>query len=590
MSKRVIVTVLAAAGFFMLWDRLLMPGPQALAQAPAASTGGAALTPATTEDAAAKGRTPDKAAPEAIGSGLSQEAPGPPGDLEPLRSVTVETPEYVAVFTEDGGRLSSFRLRKYRSWEAAGKDSGPMQELVKVPERDGPESLPMSLVYSPLGGEDEELDRARFTADSTFIAVGEGGTARLVFTSEELNSGLSITRAYEFAAGSYAVCQEVRIENAGGKAIAGIFGTTLRAWPFGGRRARHNVMAAVIDGKLVTGTPNHAADVLSGMNPVASADFLGYMDQYFLTALVLGDPAGNAPADDESSPWRLAARRLPGRGLAVTAAQPLELAPGAETSMRFDFFYGPKDTGLLRREGHSLFRSVDFGALSFLVRPLLFLLRSVHGIVGNYGIAIVVATLLIRMGIWPLAARSFKSMRTIRDLAEPARQICKMPGADSATRKRELTELYSAYGVEPMSGCLPLVLQIPFFVVFYKVLDRALEFRGSPFTLWIRDLSAPDRLFDFGIWVPILDPPTGIPALTLLTGAAMVWQQRMTPFAGDPKSSFAVLLPLILVIFLLNSPSGLVLYCLVSTVLSILQQKLADRAGGSPVPAGNLPS
>jgi YidC/Oxa1 family membrane protein insertase len=141
-----------------------------------------------------------------------------------------------------------------------------------------------------------------------------------------------------------------------------------------------------------------------------------------------------------------------------------------------------------------------------------------------------------------------------------------------------MMQLYRTYKVSPLGGCLPMLLQIPFFIAFYRVLDYALELRGAPFCLWITDLSVPDRLFYFAFKLPLLDAPTGIPVLTLLMGATMIWQQKMAPSMGDPtQAKIMMLMPLVFIFILLNMPSGLVLYWLVNNVLSIFQQKLINR-------------
>jgi YidC/Oxa1 family membrane protein insertase len=149
---------------------------------------------------------------------------------------------------------------------------------------------------------------------------------------------------------------------------------------------------------------------------------------------------------------------------------------------------------------------------------------------------------------------------------------------DNKAYQQAVIELYRTYKVSPLGGCLPMLLQIPFFIAFYRVLDYALELRGAPFALWITDLSVPDRLFYFSFKLPLLDQPTGIPVLTLLMGFTMIWQQKMTPSMGDPAhAKIMMLMPLIFIFILLNMPSGLVLYWLVNNILSIFQQKLINR-------------
>jgi YidC/Oxa1 family membrane protein insertase len=137
----------------------------------------------------------------------------------------------------------------------------------------------------------------------------------------------------------------------------------------------------------------------------------------------------------------------------------------------------------------------------------------------------------------------------------------------------ELMSLYKTYKVNPLGGCLPMIAQIPVFFAFYKMLYQAIELRHAPFVGWINDLSAPDRLFDFGIQIPFMQPPYGIPVLTLLMGASMLVQQKMQPPMGDPaQAKMMMLMPIVFTVIFINFSSGLVLYWLVNNILGILQQ------------------
>ncbi|MDR1080229.1 MAG: membrane protein insertase YidC [Deltaproteobacteria bacterium] len=610
MEKRVIVTMLVMMGFFMLvsyiYPVLFPPRPVPEATSAAAGSGasgpgilGAPVAPAAPLAGEAPGEagggspaapeTADAAAGTAgeVGGDGTPEAPAAPAVTEPPRRVTVDTPEYVAVFTEEGGRLVSFRLKKYKSWDVAGEEAESFQELVNRPPQADPAGLPMSLVYVSPDGRTEDLKGVRFRADQERVTVGEGGRAALVMSPAERTAGLAIERVYEFTAGSYVIAQELRLSNGGTAAISGRIGQSISAWPFAERQNRYNVMAGFINRKLVTETVDDAQDELSGIRLVTSADFLGYMDQYFLTAMLFGEASGTQPQAGETSPWKFGADELPGQGLSATATRPLELAAGGAASHRFDVFFGPKETELLRNEGHSLSRSVDLGWFSFLAHPLGFLLRFFYGFVGNYGVAIIIVTVLIKIALWPLTAKSYKSMKKMQKVSEPVKKLRERFKDNPEVMNKEMMALYRAHGVNPLGGCLPMLLQIPFFFAFYRVLDYALELRGAPFMLWIRDLSAPDRLFSFDVSIPFLAPPAGIPVLTLLMGGTMLWQQRMTPAMGDPmQAKVMMLLPLFFIVFLLNMPSGLVLYWLVNNILSIFQQKLINRDDGTGAASG----
>jgi YidC/Oxa1 family membrane protein insertase len=144
---------------------------------------------------------------------------------------------------------------------------------------------------------------------------------------------------------------------------------------------------------------------------------------------------------------------------------------------------------------------------------------------------------------------------------------------DKKQMNQELMALYKTYKINPMGGCLPMILQIPVFFALYRMLYQAIELRHTPFVLWINDLSAPDRLFEFGFSIPFMQPPYGIPVLTLVMGATMFLQQKMSPPPGDPaQAKIMMLMPVVFTFIFINFSSGLVLYWLVNNVLSIAQQ------------------
>jgi YidC/Oxa1 family membrane protein insertase len=149
---------------------------------------------------------------------------------------------------------------------------------------------------------------------------------------------------------------------------------------------------------------------------------------------------------------------------------------------------------------------------------------------------------------------------------------------DKKRMNQELMGLYKIYKINPMGGCLPMILQIPVFFALYRMLYQAIELRHAPFFGWINDLSAPDRLFNFDFTIPFMQPPYGIPVLTIIMGATMFLQQKMTPTAGDPtQAKMMRLMPLFFTVIFINFPSGLVLYWLVNNILSILQQSYISK-------------
>lgn len=167
------------------------------------------------------------------------------------------------------------------------------------------------------------------------------------------------------------------------------------------------------------------------------------------------------------------------------------------------------------------------------------------------------------------------SMKKIQPLMQEIREKYKN---DKARMNQELMALYRTYKINPMGGCLPMLIQLPVFFALYQMLYQAIELRHAPFLWWIKDLSAPDRLFNLNITIPYMQPPYGIPVLTLLMGASMLLQQKMTPTPGDPaQAKMMMIMPIVFTVIFINFSAGLVLYWLVGNILSMAQQYYTQK-------------
>jgi YidC/Oxa1 family membrane protein insertase len=239
---------------------------------------------------------------------------------------------------------------------------------------------------------------------------------------------------------------------------------------------------------------------------------------------------------------------------------------------------GPKSLSLLRSLNNDLDRAIDFGWVDFFAKPCLMLMNFIYRFIPNYGVAIIILTLITRAMFWPLAQKSYKSMGEMRKLQPLMQEIREKYKGDKAKMNQEMMTLYRTYKINPMGGCLPMLIQLPVFFALYRMLYQAIELRHAPFFGWITDLSAPDRLFEFGFKIPFMDPPYGIPVLTIIMGASMILQQKMTPAPGDPtQAKMMMLMPVIFTFIFINFSSGLVLYWLVSNIFSIAQQYYTQK-------------
>ena len=247
-------------------------------------------------------------------------------------------------------------------------------------------------------------------------------------------------------------------------------------------------------------------------------------------------------------------------------------------TLDFDVFLGPKRLSLLKSIGGNLDKAVNFGMFDFIAKPCLWLMNFIYRFIPNYGVAIIFLTILTKVLLWPLGNKSYKSMSEMKKLQPLMAEIREKYKGDKKKINEEMMALYKTYKINPMGGCLPMIVQIPVFFALYRMLYQAIELRHAPFFLWINDLSAPDRLFHFNFSIPFMEPPYGIPVLTIIMGATMFLQQKMSPPMGDAtQAKMMMLMPVVFTFIFINFSSGLVLYWLVNNILSIAQQYYVQK-------------
>jgi YidC/Oxa1 family membrane protein insertase len=254
--------------------------------------------------------------------------------------------------------------------------------------------------------------------------------------------------------------------------------------------------------------------------------------------------------------------------------------PNVAKTLKASYFIGSTDRKMLAEMPNDLSDAVNFGWFDFLAKPLLVGLNFFYGFIGNYGVAIIILTVIIKLIFWPLSQRSYSSMEKMKKLQPMVAKLREKYGDDKQRLNQETMALYKTYKVNPMGGCLPMVVQIPVFFGLYKALLGAVELRHAPFIAhipftdlpWLADLSAKDPYY--------ISP--------IIMGASMFLQQRMTPSAGDPtQQKIMLFMPLIFTFMFLQFPSGLVIYWLFNNLLSIGQQLMIARKSKAPAAASN---
>jgi YidC/Oxa1 family membrane protein insertase len=313
-----------------------------------------------------------------------------------------------------------------------------------------------------------------------------------------------------------------------------------------------------------------------------SLAWLGITDKYWLTALI--------PTGKEPSIWKGTVRHYEQAGdvryQLELKTSPAIVPAGATHNVSEHLFVGAKESALLAKYSETyaitLFdRAVDFGVLYFLTYPLLLVLQWLYALLGNFGLAIMGVTVLLKLLMFPLANKSYASMSQMKLLMPKMQEIKERYADDRLQANKAIMDLYKQEKVNPASGCLPLLIQLPVFFALYKVLYIAIEMRHAPFYGWINDLSVADptnifTLFGLLHW----NPPSllHIGVLPLLMSLTMIIQQRMNPKPADPvQAQVMTYMPYVFVFIFANFPAGLVLYWVWSNVLSIAQQYFISR-------------
>ena len=521
------------------------PAPQTTQTSPA--TQPAAPQPAATQPAAAPVASPLPAAPA--------QPPPPKYDREP-REVTVETDLYTAIFSEDGGTLRSFVLKEHTETHAA--DSKGMQ-LVKTDPQQG---SPLQFSWGTLVGQ-----QLLYGSEEQSIKLSAGESRKELRMVAQAGNGLVVERIFTFTSGSYLIDLKVKVKNTSDAMLQGMPQMHLASKYFLGLDSPAGSFlfagpAAYVNGQLHE-VP--ADDFKDGPKTLqGTIDWAGYSSNYFLCGLIPQD--GSGVSFTMQGTHDFARMQLSGN---------LDsLQPGTEKEYKYLVFYGPKKQTMLKDLGYNLDKAINFGWFDIIAKPTLWLLNWFYSFCHNYGVAIILVTILFKAIFWPISQKGMKSMKNMQKLQPKMVKIKEKYKNDPAKMNQEVMNLYKTYKVNPLGGCLPMMLQIPVFFALYKVLLMGIELRHAPFMLWINDLSAPDRLW-IGFDIPYLG---GLPILTLLMGASMFYQQKLTPTSADPtQAKIMMFLPVIFTFMFLNFASGLVLYWFVNNLLSILQQMLINR-------------
>lgn len=476
---------------------------------------------------------------------------------KPARTLTVETPLFKMTLSEKGGAVTGIVLKEYR--EAIEKDS-PLKELIHKDTTGG------SVLVALSRQGQTDFESAVFSADLDNDTLEIKDRPAQIKFQCQAESGLIVEKIYNFTPDSYLIDLKVEVYNGSDQTYQGSLAVGLRnSIEKEAGRLGFEGPSGYVEGNL---QQIKVKDIEKQNKFSGKIGWVAIEDRYFMTSII--------PAGDFSGHMILGINEKTLKNQLVRDIS--ALSPQQKDSVTLKLFMGPKNLSLLKSFNNHLDKAINFGWFDFLAKPCLWFMNFIYKFIPNYGIAIIILTIITRGMFWPLAKKSYKSMGEMRKIQPLMQEIREKYKDDKTRMNQEMMTLYRTYKINPMGGCLPMLIQLPVFFALYRMLYSAIELRHAPFFGWITDLAAPDRLFHFGFKIPFMEPPYGIPVLTLIMGASMLLQQKMTPTPGDPaQAKMMMLMPVIFTFIFINFSSGLVLYWLVSNIFSVAQQYYTQK-------------
>ena len=538
-TQRLILLFIFGFSVLMLWEawqREHSPKPPAHAEQPVASKP-AAATPAPSQGA--------------IGTPATAAQKG--------ESIVITTDLVIAEIDTLGGSLKRLELLRHKD------SSDPDKNFVLISPAHQYEA------QSGLTGEGGANHRSLWRAQPgprTLAASAESLQLQLRTMGKD---GLEVEKIYTFRRNSYVIDVTMRVRNGSSNPVAtyAYFQLTHDGKPEGQR----NSVAETFGAQSFTGfaiyseehkyQKVHPADIDKGKADYvkqAKDGWLALVQHYFVSAWLAPQGVTRDYLLEKRQDGSYAGRLL----------VPVSVAPGADATVDVPLYAGPQEKRRLEAAAPGLDLVVDYGWLAIIAWPLFWLLEKLHALTGNWGIAIILLTVLIKLIFFPLSATSYKSMARMKLITPRLTKIREMYANDRQKRNQAMMELYKTEKINPLGGCFPILVQIPVFIALYWVLLAAIELRHAPFILWIKDLAALDPYF----------------VLPVLMSATMVLQTRMNPTPPDPvQAKVMQFMPYFFSIFFFFFPAGLVLYWLVNNILSILQQWQIQRMFNRDKPA-----
>ena len=416
-------------------------------------------------------------------------------------------------------------------------------------------------------GPDASGDVPTYRADAANYRLQKGENDLIVDLKYATDQGLSITKRYRFERDRYRIEVSYRVHNRSNESWAGNFSGKIVRDGSGDPTGQRILGVRAFLG-MVLSTPEdpytkYDLDDLQStpVNRTVEGGWIAFLQHYFMTSWI----------PDQETTHRYQTRRRDDLYVMGFVSPTTRVAPGEQAELGSSIYIGPKIMDRLQDTAPHLDRTVDFGWLFFISQPLFYILDWFHSLVGNWGVAIILLTVLVKLAFYKLSATSYRSMANMRRVAPELQRIKELHGDDKQKLSQEMMNLYKKEKINPLGGCLPILVQMPVFIALYWVLFESVQLRHAPFMLWIEDLS-------------VMDPYLILP---VLMGGSMFLQMQLNPTPPDPvQAKVMKVLPIMFTFFFLWFPAGLVLYWLSNNILSMAQQfyiyRQIDREQAKP--------
>lgn len=530
-TRRLILFVIFSFSILMLWDAWQQKAN------PVANTSTTAQTASTDAAAAVSGGTASDVQ-STVNDGSFKLASG--------QRIKVKTDLFEADIDTVGGDLRRLVLNKHRAEEVKNGNFVLMDDTFK----------PMFYVaQSGLMGADLPNHKSQFTTTATDYTLANGVDSQEVRLSW-VGNGITVDKIYTFHRNSYVIDVRYQINNGSAAAITP---SAYYQIVHDSESNQGSAMMPTFTGGAYFTDADKFKKVKFGdmadqnLSKTTKDGWIGLIQHYFASAWI---PKTGVEREFYT-------KKLSDNIYAMGVVTPnAPVAAGASAEVGAQLFAGPQTEQELNKAAPGLEYTVDYGWLTVIAKPLFWVLSKIYSVVHNWGVAIILLTVLIKAAFFPLSAASYKSMAQMRELAPRLQSMKEKFGDDKQKMQQAMLEMYRTEKINPMGGCLPIIVQIPVFIALYWVLLGSVELRHAPFFGWIQDLSATDPWF----------------ILPILMGATMIIQTYLNPAPTDPiQAKVMKIMPVIFSVFFFFFPAGLVLYWLVNNILSIAQQWYVNK-------------